>query len=84
MQPRADLYEKFRRAHAPEFEGSSDPLVADEWISSIQVILDFMNLTDQEKVRCASFNLKKDARYWWETVALRRNVDVMTWVKFVE
>ena len=84
LQPRADLYEKFRRAHAPEFEGSSDPLVADEWISSIQVILDFMNLTDQEKVRCASFNLKKDARYWWETVALRRNVDVMTWAEFVE
>ena len=35
---------------APEFEGSSDPLVADEWLSSLQVILDFMNVADQEKV----------------------------------
>ena len=61
--PRGDLYEKFRRMRAPEFEGSFDPLVADEWLSSLQVILDFMNLTDQEKVRCASFVLKKDARY---------------------
>ena len=81
--PREDLYEKFRRMRAPEFEGSSDPLVADEWLSSLQVILDFMNLTDQEKVRCASFVLKKDARYWWETVALRRNVDGMSWNDFV-
>ena len=49
---------------AADFEGSSDPLVADEWLSGLQVILDFMNLTDQEKVKCASFVLKKDARYW--------------------
>ena len=80
---RADLYEKFRRMRAPEFEGSSDPLVADEWLSGLQVIFDFMNLMDQEKVRCASFVLKKDARYWWETVTMRRNVNTMTWGEFV-
>ena len=68
---------------APEFEGSFDPSVADEWLSSLQVILDFINVTDQEKVRCASFVLKKDARYWCETVAMRRNVNEMTWADFV-
>ena len=42
-----------------------------------------MNVTDQEKVCCASFIIKKDARYWWETVAMKRNVNEMTCMDFV-
>ena len=42
-----------------------------------------MNLNDQDKVRCAAFLLKKDARYWWETIMIRRDVATMTWEDFV-
>ncbi|KAL5560440.1 hypothetical protein UlMin_036651 [Ulmus minor] len=66
-----------------EFEGSSDPLVAEEWISSIQTILDFMHLNERKKVLCATYVLKRDARYWWETVKMRRNVEDMTWDEFI-
>ena len=52
------LYERFRRMKAPEFEGTTDPVVADNWLLDIQVILDFMGLTEHEKVICASFALK--------------------------
>ncbi|GMN20327.1 hypothetical protein TIFTF001_043063 [Ficus carica] len=62
------LYERFRRMKAPEFEGPSDPIAVDNRLIDIQVILDFMRLTEQEKVLCASFALKKDARHWWITV----------------
>ncbi|GMN64088.1 hypothetical protein TIFTF001_033159 [Ficus carica] len=58
------LYERFRWMKAPEFEGPTDPIAADNWLIDIQVILDFMRLTEQEKVLCASFALKKDARHW--------------------
>ncbi|KAL5570666.1 hypothetical protein UlMin_027241 [Ulmus minor] len=77
------LYERFRRMKPDEFEGSSDPLVAEEWLSSIQTILDFMHLNEREKVLCATYVLKKDARYWWETVKMRRNVQDMTWDEFI-
>ncbi|KAL5543861.1 hypothetical protein UlMin_007645 [Ulmus minor] len=77
------LYERFRRMRPPEFHGSIDPLVAEEWLSSIQTILDVMDLKDSEKVLCASYVLKKDARYWWETVKLRRTVQEMTWNDFI-
>ncbi|GMN22523.1 hypothetical protein TIFTF001_047446 [Ficus carica] len=77
------LYERFRRMKAPEFEGTTDPLVADNWLIDIQVILDFMRLTEHEKVLCASFALKKDARHWWKTVQMRRNVANMDWQDFV-
>ncbi|GMN24421.1 hypothetical protein TIFTF001_043776, partial [Ficus carica] len=43
-----------------------------------------MDLTDQEKVFCASYVMKKDARYWWETVQMRRNVLEMTWNDFIQ
>ncbi|GMN51137.1 hypothetical protein TIFTF001_020290 [Ficus carica] len=35
---------------APEFEGPMDPIAADNWLIDIQVILDFMRLTEQEKM----------------------------------
>nr|GMN24011.1 hypothetical protein TIFTF001_043746 [Ficus carica]GMN24069.1 hypothetical protein TIFTF001_043751 [Ficus carica] len=36
-----------------------------------------------EKVLCASFALKKDARHWWMTVQMRRDVTTMSWQDFV-
>ncbi|GMN33953.1 hypothetical protein TIFTF001_041976 [Ficus carica] len=44
---------------APEFEGPTDPIAANNWLIDIQVILDFMRLTEQEKVLCTSFALKR-------------------------
>ncbi|GMN64473.1 hypothetical protein TIFTF001_033541 [Ficus carica] len=77
------LYERFRRMKAPKFEGPSDPIATDNRLIDIQVILDFMRLTEQEKVLCASFALKKDARHWWMTVQMRRDVTTMSWQDFV-
>ncbi|GMN65852.1 hypothetical protein TIFTF001_034915 [Ficus carica] len=58
------LYERFRRMKASKFERLMDPIEANNWLMDVQVILDFMGLTEQEKVFCASFALKKDARNW--------------------
>ena len=77
------LYERFRRMKAPDFEGLADPTAADNWLIDIQVILEFMRLGEQEKVLCASFALKKNARHWWRTVQMRRDVAAMTWNDFV-
>ncbi|GMN68031.1 hypothetical protein TIFTF001_037089 [Ficus carica] len=48
LQPMREdlLYERFRRMKAPEFEGPMDPIAADNWLIDIQVILDFMRLTE--------------------------------------
>ncbi|GMN65000.1 hypothetical protein TIFTF001_034078 [Ficus carica] len=77
------LYERFRQMKALEFEGPTDPIAADNWLIDIQVILDFLRLTEQEKVLCASFALKKDARHWWMTVQMSRDVMAMSWQDFV-
>ncbi|GMN66193.1 hypothetical protein TIFTF001_035254 [Ficus carica] len=77
------LYERFRRMKAPEFEGPADPIEVDNWLIDIQVIFDFIGLSEQEKVLYASFALKKDARHWWMTVQMRSNVTTMSWQDFV-
>ncbi|GMN64085.1 hypothetical protein TIFTF001_033165 [Ficus carica] len=79
-----ELYDKFRRMKAPEFEGSTNPIEADNWLIDLQVILNFLRLNDQEKVLYASFMLRKNARLWWEIVQIRRDVTQMTWEDFVD
>ncbi|KZV25085.1 hypothetical protein F511_33465 [Dorcoceras hygrometricum] len=59
-----DIAERFRKQGPKEFSGTTDPLVAEEWIRSMENIYDFMGLTDADKVRCAIFMLKADAALW--------------------
>ena len=67
----------------PSFEGSTNPLDVEESLSTIETILDFMELNDEEKIICVAYVLKKEARYWWEVVKTRRNIQEMTWADFV-
>ena len=67
-----------------EFVRSTDPLEVEEWISSMEMIFDFIQLSDQERVSCESFMLKKDTRHWWATVKMTRDVRVMSWADFIK
>ncbi|KAG6500725.1 hypothetical protein ZIOFF_040575 [Zingiber officinale] len=58
------VYRQFRELGPTEFKGSTDPMVAEGWIRSLETIYDFMQLTEVEKVRCAIFMLRDDARIW--------------------
>ena len=45
-----------------------DPVVAEEWISMIEKIFEFVQIEDEDKVKCAVYMLRKDARIWWDAV----------------
>ena len=49
----------------------------------METILDFMELDNRERIICAMYMLKREARYWWESVKARRNVCAMLWADFV-
>ncbi|KAL5549265.1 hypothetical protein UlMin_004496 [Ulmus minor] len=76
------LYERFRKQHPPVFEGSSDPLVAEEWLRSIEDIFNFMRLNDHERVLCAIYMLRKDAQFWWDVVKQTLNAEAIVWEEF--
>ena len=58
------LCERLCKMKPPLFEGSTNPLDAEEWLSTIETILDFMELKEDEKIICAAYVLRKEARYW--------------------
>ena len=74
----------FHRMKAPTFHGSTNPIEANNWLNDVQVILSLMTLNDQQKVLCASYMLKKEARRRWQTVELRKDINLMTWQDFIE
>ncbi|KAM6556128.1 hypothetical protein CsatB_003147 [Cannabis sativa] len=76
------LAERFRKQHPPEFEGGIDPVVAEEWMSRIESILQMLRVDGNDRVKCASYMLRKDARIWWEVVEQTKNVDTMNWDDF--
>ncbi|KZV21438.1 hypothetical protein F511_22619 [Dorcoceras hygrometricum] len=50
-----DVAERFRKQGPKKFSGTTDPLVAEEWILSLETIIAYMGLQDADKVRCAIF-----------------------------
>ena len=49
----------------------------------IEKIFEFVQIEDEEKVKCAAYMLRKDARIWWEAVKKSMDVVAMTWVEFL-
>ncbi|XP_073300529.1 uncharacterized protein [Primulina huaijiensis] len=77
-------YDRFRRMNPPEFIGGADPLVALEWVKSLEAIFDYLKFIDQDKVSCAVFMLVKAARIWWEATKVTVNVRELKWDEFKE
>ena len=51
---------------------------------TLELVFKTINLRDQKKVVCATFLLKKDARYWWEVTTIGRDVEKIFWSEFVK
>jgi len=47
-----------------EFDGGVDPLIAEEWIKSLEVIFEYLRLAYNERVSYVITMLTKDARTW--------------------
>ena len=60
-----------------------DPTVAEDWISMIEKIFKFVQIEDEDKVKCAVYMLRKDARIWWDAVKKTRDIARMTWAEFL-
>ena len=69
--------ERFMKRNLPVFEGIVDPVVAEEWISMIEKIFEFVQMEDEDNVKCALYMLRKDIRIWWDAVKKTRDVAVM-------
>ena len=76
------LYERFRKQQPPVFEGSADPTKAEQWMSMLTTMLDFMRVVGNERVACAAYMFREDARIWWEVVGQTKDVNLLSWEEF--
>ncbi|XP_012846763.1 PREDICTED: uncharacterized protein LOC105966725, partial [Erythranthe guttata] len=76
------IYERFLRMNPSEFHGGTDPTIAEEWIKSFEVIYDYMQMTDRDRVHCAICLLRNEARHWWEGIKEGTNLETLPWTYF--
>ena len=82
--PQVDRLARFLRLRPSKFSSSSEPIVADDWLRSIQKDLVTCECTESEKVRFAAHLLEGPAALWWETYQITNPLEGMTWDTFVE
>ncbi|XP_038880430.1 uncharacterized protein LOC120072086 [Benincasa hispida] len=62
------IIREFRKFNPSIFDGSFvDPITAENWITEIETIFRHMNISEEQKVNCATFMLRGDAKFWWES-----------------
>jgi hypothetical protein len=68
---------------SPTFANSPDPLDADDWLKSIEKMLNIAQCSDQEKVLYDSGRLTGPDADWWDSyVAAHDAADTITWAEF--
>ncbi|XP_073017805.1 uncharacterized protein [Primulina eburnea] len=75
-------YERFRKMKPSELDGSTDPMVALEWVKAVEAIYDYLQFDDNDRVSCAIFLLTKTARTWWDATKISVNVSALKWQEF--
>lgn len=73
------LFKRLQKQHPSIYEGSTDPLVAEQWMAVITSILNIMRLEGNEKVAYANYMLRNDARIWWSVVSQIQDVRTLSW-----
>jgi hypothetical protein len=75
---------EFMSHKPPTFASSLDPLHADDWLKSVEKILDIAQCSDWEKVLYTSGRLTGPAADWWDSyTAAHDAADTITWAEFV-
>jgi hypothetical protein len=78
--PPRDKHREFMSHKPPTFSNSSDPLQADDWLKSMEKILNIAQCFNRERVLYASNRLTGPAADWWDAYCAATNT--ITWAKF--
>ena len=77
-------FKSFQVLKPPEFDGTAGPIEARSWLKEIEKAFKLAKVSNEEKTEYASYFLKNEANYWWESVKALEGVDMIEWGRFVE
>ncbi|XP_031286440.1 uncharacterized protein LOC116145148 [Pistacia vera] len=78
------IYGLSSKHQPPEFCGTNDPVVAEQWIKLVEKATALFPMTDQKKIRYATYLLRGDAMTWWELMEQTQDTTTLTWSGFKE
>jgi hypothetical protein len=82
--PPRDKHWEFMSHKPPTFASSPDPPNADDWLKSVEKMLNISQCTDREKVLYASGRLTGPSTDWWDSyTAAHDAADTITWAEFM-
>ncbi|CAO2145678.1 unnamed protein product [Urochloa humidicola] len=82
-QPPRSKLQEFMTHRPPTFSHSADPLEADDWLKTVEKMLNIAQCSDREKVLYASEHLEGTAGDWWDAYTVAHaNADTITWQEF--
>ncbi|KAL8148852.1 hypothetical protein AgCh_006016 [Apium graveolens] len=68
----------------PEFKGEVDPVAARIWLKEIEKAFTLTQVSDNLRSDYASYFLKGEANYWWESTRAVEGEGPVTWARFTE
>ncbi|XP_063944985.1 uncharacterized protein LOC135151199 [Daucus carota subsp. sativus] len=77
-------FKSFQAIKPPDFDGSRGPIEARSWLKEIEKAFKLAKVSEDQKTDYASYFLKNEANYWWESVRALEGDDVILWDRFVE
>jgi hypothetical protein len=81
--PPRDKHREFMSHKPPTFASSPDPLHANDWLKSMEKMLNIAQCSDWEKVLYASSRLTGPAADWWDSYTTAHDAaNTITWAKF--
>ncbi|XP_073020120.1 uncharacterized protein [Primulina eburnea] len=83
-RPRVDVFEKFIRLNLKEFRGTTDPFLAEGWNPSLELHFQYLDMRDDDQVKCTAYMLRDDSSLWWGGAAHGVNLATLTWEQFKE
>jgi hypothetical protein len=82
VSPR-DKHQEFMSHKPLTFSNSSNPLQADDWLKSVDKMLNIAQCSDREKVLYASGRFTGPAADWWDAYCVAHAAtNTITWVEF--
>ncbi|XP_074378265.1 uncharacterized protein LOC141719786 [Apium graveolens] len=75
-------FKTFQSVKPPKFRGTQDLVEAHVWLKEMEKAFALTNVEDNQKVEYATYFLKGESNYWWETAKALEVVEVITWDRF--
>ena len=77
-------FKSFQAVKPPEFKGEVDPVAARIWLKEMEKAFALTKVSEDLKTDYASYFLRNDSNYWWESTRALEGEGPVPWARFTE